>query len=215
MYQPSAFVADDPQRLREVLLRSPLAQIIVWNGDGFLATPAPLLLNDAGTSFIGHLARPNDVGKHALTVVDGVPCIATFSGVNGYVSPSSYPSKAEHGRVVPTWNYETVHVHGTLRVHTDSDATLNAVRVLTAHFEKDRTVPWADTDSPEDYITNLLRSIVAIEIVVDLIEGKQKFSQNRPEADQQGVLADLQTRGDAAVPLYEVMSTVLNDGPPR
>ena len=208
MYQPAAFAVADGAETRAMLLRSPLAQIVVSSGEDFLATPAPLLLNPDGTSLIGHLARPNDVARFAAAAPDGgTACVAIFTGAHGYISPSSYPSKREHGKVVPTWNYETVHVHGRLHIHQEAQPTLAAVRLLTTHFERARAEPWADTDAPEDYIDGLLRAIVAIEIVVDRIEAKQKLSQNRPVPDQLGVLADLHDRpsdGD----LHELMRHV-------
>jgi transcriptional regulator len=209
MYQPPAFAVQDLDHIKAMLLRAPLAQIVVSPEDTFLATPAPLLLDPSATKLIGHLAKPNDVGRHALASADGVPCIAIFTGVDGYVSPSAYPSKLEHGKVVPTWNYETVHVHGRLYTHPDAERTLAAVRMLTAHFEADRAEPWADTDAPSDYIEGLLRAIVAIEITIDRIEAKQKFSQNRPVPDQHGVLTDLANRGPSAAPLLSQMQPVL------
>ena len=181
---------------------------MVWSGESLLATPAPLLLDPTGTKLTGHLAKPNGVGRHALATTNGAPCVVVFTGVDGYVSPSAYPSKQEHGRVVPTWNYEFVHVHGQLRVRPDAASTLQAVRILTAHFEQDRAEPWADTDVPADYIDGLLRAIVAIDITIDCIHAKQKFSQNRPEPDRQGVLADLQSRGETG--LLAQMNSVLN-----
>ena len=189
---------------------SPLAQLVVSSADAFLATPVPLLFDTTGSKLIGHLAKPNDVGRFALKEPDGVPCIAMFTGASGYVSPSAYPSKQEHGKVVPTWNYETVHVHGRLLVHPDAERTLAAVRALTGVFETDRPEPWADTDAPADYIDSLLKVIVAIEISIDRIDAKQKLSQNRPPADQQGVLADLSQRGPAAAGLRDQMTVALD-----
>jgi transcriptional regulator len=209
MYQPAAFAVQELGQIRAMLLRAPLAQIVVSSEDTFLATPAPLLLDASSKKLIGHLAKPNDVGRHALTSAGGVPCMAIFTGVDGYVSPSAYPAKVEHGKVVPTWNYETVHVHGRLRTHPDAMRTLAAVRMLTAHFEAHRAEPWADTDAPADYIEGLLRAIVAIEITIDRIEAKQKFSQNRPVPDQEGVLTDLASRGPSASALLAQMRPIL------
>ena len=209
MYQPSAFSVNDNAQIRSMLLRAPLAQIVLAKDDSFLATPAPLLLDDTGTNLVGHLAKPNDVAKHASAFPQGVPCIAIFTGAQGYISPSAYPSKFEHGKVVPTWNYETVHIHGRLHVQGEAERTLQAVRTLTAHFEKDRPIPWADTDAPADHIESLLRSIVGIQIMIERVEAKQKYSQNRPAPDQHGVLADLQQSG-AAAGLLDQMTAVLN-----
>ena len=210
MYQPAAFHVDDLEQIRDIARRAPLAQLVVSATDGFLATPVPLLFDATGTKLIGHLAKPNDVGRLAVTDPDGVQCLAVFTGVSGYISPSAYPSKHEHGKVVPTWNYETVHVHGRLRVFPDAERTLAAVRALTEAFEASRAEPWADTDAPADYIDSLLKVIVAIEISIDRIDAKQKLSQNRPPADQQGVLADLSQRGPAAAGLRDQMTVALD-----
>ena len=127
-----------------------------------------------------------------------------FPITDGYVSPSSYPSKAEHGKVVPTWNYEVVHVHGAVQIHDDPEWLREVVVDLTDRHEAARSVepPWAVTDAPGDFIDRQLRAIVGIEVQIESIEGKRKLSQNRSEADRLGAAAALASSprlGDQAV----------------
>ena len=187
MYDPPAFRAgaDDAAA---IVAAYPLGQLVVNSPDGLAATPVPLLMRDG--ALVGHLARPNPVWRH------GGPALAIFSGADAYVSPTWYPSKAEHGRVVPTWNYETVQVHGTLIAHDEPAWTLAVVRLLTDTFESRLPTPWSVDDAPDDHIEGLLRSIVGIELVDLRWTVKRKFSQNRSDADRTGV-ADALTQGNA------------------
>ena len=210
LYRPPAFALDDIDAIRDITRRAPLAQLVLTDADGFLATPVPLILNTSADRLIGHLAKPNRVTKHILAAADSSPCIVIFTGADGYVSPSAYPSKREHGKVVPTWNYETVHVHGRVIAHPDAEWTLQAVRTLTTHFERDRIEPWADTDAPPDYIDGLLGAIVGVEIVIGRIEAKRKLSQNRPEPDRRGVLADVESRGADGAELATQMAATFS-----
>ena len=167
----------------------PLAQLVVSSPDGLQATPVPLVRR--GDALVGHLARPN-----SLTKLAG-PALAVFTGSGAYVSPGWYPSKRDHGKVVPTWNYETVHVHGTLVVHDDAGWTLDVVRFLTDTFEAALPAPWSVDDAPPEYIAAMLRAIVGIELVDLRVEAKRKLSQNRDDGDRAGVLTALGA-GDAA-----------------
>jgi transcriptional regulator len=145
---------------------------------------------------LGHLARNNDQWR---TPVIGEALVIAH-GPDAYVSPSWYPSKAEHGRVVPTWNYATVHVYGTLQVHDDPDWLAELVGRLTDRHEATRPHPWAVTDAPPPFIAGQLRAIVGIELVISRVAVKVKMSQNRPGADIDGVVAGLRADGhpDAA-----------------
>jgi transcriptional regulator len=187
MYDPPAFRAGGDDAAA-IVAAYPLGQLVVNSPDGLAATPVPLLMRDG--ALVGHLARPNPVWRQ------GGPALAIFSGADAYVSPSWYPSKAEHGRVVPTWNYETVQVHGTLIAHDEPTWTLAVVRLLTDAFESRLHTPWSVDDAPDDHIEGLLRSIVGIELVDLRWTVKRKFSQNRSDADRTGV-ADALTRGNA------------------
>jgi transcriptional regulator len=120
-------------------------------------------------------------------------------GPDAYVTPSWYATKAEHGRVVPTWNYVTAHVYGELRVH-DDPAWLDAlVRRLTDLHESREPAPWSVDDAPSGFLAGQLRAIVGVELVISRIEAKVKMSQNRPAADVEGVIVGLEARGDSAV----------------
>lgn len=197
MYAPTAFAVTDPAELAAMMARAPLATLVANTADGLEAAHLPLLYDaDAGT-LIGHLARQNP-----LAMLDGVQAMAMFSGASAYVSPGFYPSKAEHGRVVPTWNYETVHVHGRLERFDDPAELRAVVAALTDRFEADRPAPWSVDDAPDAYVQGLLRAIVGVRLVIERIEGVRKLSQNKSASDKAGVQAGLaasQSPGDRSV----------------
>jgi transcriptional regulator len=155
-------------------------------------------------SLLGHLARPNDQWRRA----DGREALVLVHGPDGYVSPAWYAAKREHGRVVPTWNYVLVAVHGTLRVHDDADWTRDIVERLTRAHEEAREEPWAVSDAPEAYIEGQLRAIVGIEVEIHRVEAKWKLSQNRSAADVAGVIAGLNAGSDEDRALADATSNV-------
>ena len=177
---------------------------LVSNGPGGLVSSAlPFIVvreddpDGEQLTLRGHLARVN---PHWRGLHD-TDALVIFSPTDGYVSPAWYPSKAENPRVVPTWNYEIVHVHGRVVVHNDAAWTGRLVRDLTDRHERARvgdgsvSPVWKVDDAPDTFITKQLRAIVGVEIVVDRVEGKRKLSQNRSEADQAGVVKGLETVG--------------------
>jgi len=186
VYQPPAFVAD-ADAAAALIDEFALAQLIVATPDGLLATAVPLIRR--GASLVGHLARPNRIWQH-----EG-PALAIFTGPQAYVSPNWYPRKHVDGKVVPTWNYETVQVQGRLIAHDDATWKHELVSQLTDTFEAGQPRPWQTTDAPSDYIATMLRGIVGIELADLRIEGKRKLSQNRPDADRGGVIAALSDGG--------------------
>lgn len=168
----------------------PLATIVRSGANGLDADPVPLLYDtNEGThgTLRGHVARANPLWRDA----DGRDVLALFHGPQAYVSPGWYPSKAEHGKVVPTWNYVLVQAHGRLRAVDDAAWLRALVGRLTDTHEAARPAPWAVTDAPADYVDSMLRAIVGIEIVVTRLEGKWKSSQNRAEPDRAGVARGL------------------------
>jgi transcriptional regulator len=207
VYVPTHFVPDEAT-VRELLDHHGAADLVTATASGLLATFLPFLHDrSAGEhgALLGHVARPNEqwraepVGE-ALVIV---------RGPDAYVSPAWYAAKAEHGRVVPTWNYVTAHVYGELVVHDDPAWVEDVVRRLTAKHEAartaspgpgtaDRAPAWSVDDAPRPFIEGQLRAIVGIELRITRIEAKAKLSQNRPEADVAGVIAGLRERGDAA-----------------
>lgn len=144
-------------------------------------------------SLLGHLARNN--GQWRDPVIG--EALVIMRGPDGYVSPSWYASKAEHGRVVPTWNYITAHVYGRLVVHDDPAWVDGLVRRLTGQHEAGRAQPWSVDDAPAPFVAGQLRAIVGIELVISRVEAKFKLSQNRPAVDVEGVIDGLRAAGDA------------------
>ena len=193
MYQPSHFVEQDPDVLQALMRAAPLATLI-RGGDELAADVMPLEVDRIGDGWrlTGHVARANPLWKAA----DGQPVLVLFQGAQAYVTPTWYPSKAEHGKAVPTWNYMMVQAHGRLRAIEDPAWLRALVTRLTERHEAGREQPWHVTDAPADYLDTMLRAIVGIEIEVTRLEGKFKLSQNRPAEDRASVVAGLQA--DAA-----------------
>jgi transcriptional regulator len=187
MYLPKHFAQDDPAALAALMLHHPLAMLVHQADDGLTADHLPLEYDGEARVLRGHVARANPVWQQA----HDKPVLVVFRGDDAYVSPSWYPSKAETHKVVPTWNYAVVHAHGTLRAVDDAPWLHELVSRLTAHHEAPRPQPWAVADAPEDYVQQMLRAIVGIEIAVTRLQGKFKLSQNRSAADRAGVAAGL------------------------
>lgn len=173
------------------------ADLITVTDEGLLATFLPLLYDPSvgeQGALLGHLARNNEQWRRAPVG----EALVIARGVDGYVSPSYYASKAEHGRVVPTWNYVTAHVYGELIVHDDVEWLGGLVRRLTALHEAGRERPWSVDDAPEAFVAGQLRAIVGVELRISRVEAKAKLSQNRPSADIDGVVAGLERDGQGA-----------------
>jgi transcriptional regulator len=167
------------------------AQLVTVGEDGVPdATFLPVLWE--GDRLVGHVARAN---SHWRRIADGSPALAIVTGPDAYVSPSWYATKAEHGKVVPTWNYSVVHLRGSITVHDDPEWVRALVTRLTDRHEQPRAEPWAVSDAPPDYIDKNLRTIVGIEMVVSSVEAKAKLSQNRSEEDRAGVAVGLAAEG--------------------
>jgi len=196
MYIPAHFAMDEAE-VHDLLTRHGAADLVTATPRGVLASLLPFIYDpSAGEhgALLGHLARNNEQWQ---TPVLG-EALVIVRGPDGYVSPSWYPSKAEHGRVVPTWNYVTVHAYGTLSVHDDARWVDALVRRLTDKHEAIRARPWSVDDAPPVFVAGQLRAIVGIELAITRIEAKAKLSQNRPEADIDGVITGLHDRGDTA-----------------
>ena len=195
MYVPGHFAVDDAA-VDELLVRHGAGDLITLTEDGLLATMLPFAYEpSAGErgALYGHVARNNDQWrKPALG-----ESLVIVRGPDAYISPTWYASKAEHGRVVPTWNYITAHVYGRLVVHDDPEWVEGVVRRLTVKHETAKGDPvWSVDDAPRQYIEGQLRAIVGLELVITRVEAKAKLSQNRPPADVEGVIAGLSARGD-------------------
>jgi transcriptional regulator len=191
VYVPNHFAPDD-QDVQQLLAHHGAGDLVTNGPDGLDATMLPFVYDRDQGTLLGHFARNNDHWKRA----DGQQGLVIVRGPDSYVSPSWYASKAEHGRVVPTWNYMTAHVHGTVAVHDDVDWLEDVVRRLTDLHEAGRPAPWSADDAPEKYFRGQLRAIVGVEVRIERIDAKFKLSQNRPAADIDGVIDGLHSVGD-------------------
>jgi transcriptional regulator len=195
MYRPPHFREDDPTTLATFIDANPLAALIAASPAGLVANHIPLLRlqnRDGHTVFYGHVARANDFWR--VTPADSA-VLAIFGGPHRYISPSWYPTMAETGEVVPTWNYSVVHAHGRIRFNEDPAWLRTLVGALTDRHESGQAAPWRVADAPHAYIDRMLRAIVGFEIVVDRLEGKFKAGQNRTERERSGVNAALAADG--------------------
>ena len=205
MYTPGAFSEERPDVIASFLEAHPVAQLVTMTGDGLVATPLPLMYeaSDAGSgSLVGHVARANRQWAESTPATEA---LAIFFGANAYVSPNWYPSKAEHGKVVPTWNYETVHVRGALIAHDEPEWKLALVTRLTERHESRLATPWSVGDAPAAYISAALNNIVGIEIRITSIQAKRKLSQNRSVADVDGVIHGLTALGGSSAEVADAM----------
>ena len=187
MYLPSAFRQDDLAELHAQMQASPFALLTSAGAAGVQASHLPLLLapdeGEFGTLY-GHFARAN---PHWRDLQDGAEALTVFSGPDAYISPGWYPAKAEHGKVVPTWNYIAVHARGPVELIEEPERLLQIVSRLSDQHESGRERPWAVSDAPRDYLDSMLRAIVGFALPIHRLEGKWKLGQNRSAADQQGV----------------------------
>ncbi|HZQ52053.1 MAG TPA: FMN-binding negative transcriptional regulator [Bryobacteraceae bacterium] len=191
MYNPPLFAESRIEELHAFIRQHSLAAIVTSGSDGLEATHVPVVLHprlETNGVLRCHLARAN---PHWKSLQAGAPVLAIFQGPEHYISPSWYPSKQEHGKVVPTWNYAVVHVRGRASTFEDPEQLLQHLRTLTDQNESGADTPWSVDDAPADYIQALAKTIIGIEIAIETIEGKWKVSQNRPAADRQGVVAGL------------------------
>ncbi len=195
MYNPYWFKEDRTDVLLAEVERISFGTIVTNSSSGLRASHVPMLIDrstgELGTLF-GHVARGNSQWRDSTPGGDG---LAIFLGPEAYISPSWYQTRKETAKVVPTWNYIAVHVRGPVTFFEDAERILRIVTELTRHHEADSEKPWKVTDAPAEYISGELKSIVGFEMPIAKIEGKWKLSQNRPEADREGVKSNLLERG--------------------
>ncbi|KRP50845.1 FMN-binding negative transcriptional regulator [Pseudomonas poae] len=196
MYTPRAFAVDDLPELQQWIRHTRLAQLVTFGEQGLLASHLPLLLNSDespnGTLY-GHLAKANPQWRE---LQNGAEALVIFAGADAYISPSFYPAKTEHGKVVPTWNYQAVHAYGTAEVFNDAARLLGVVTALTDRHEARCEQPWQVSDAPADYIDGMLKAIVGFALPIERLIGKRKLSQNRSPADIAGVREGLAVSAD-------------------
>jgi transcriptional regulator len=189
VYVPAHFAAPD-DAVAQLLAAPGAVDLVSSTPAGLTATTLPMLHDPQAHTLTGHLARTNTQWRDTVGEV-----LVIIRGPDAYVSPSWYASKAEHGRVVPTWDYVLAHVHGELVLHEDADWLAAHVTRLTEAHETGRAEPWAVTDAPARFVAGQLRAIVGVEVRIRRVEAKWKLSQNRPAADVDGVVAGLTADG--------------------
>ncbi len=200
MYAPPHFAEHDPAVLADLIRAHPFATLVVNGAEGPVATHVPLApeLSEDGriAALVGHVARANPF----WSAVERAPqALAIFSGTDGYVSPSSYPSKAEHGKVVPTWNYVRIEARGLISLVEDESRLRAIVETLTQLMEARRAKPWSIADAPEAYLSSMLKRIVGFRIAVASLKGARKLSQNKSAEDRAGAAAGLLRDGNDAL----------------
>lgn len=205
MYVPKHFAQHDEEKVRRFIRATRVADLVTSSPSGLTDSLIPLLLVEGGAhgSLHGHLARGNDQWRTADTDIEA---LAIFRGPDAYVTPRWYPSKSETGRVVPTWNYIVVHVHGRLIVHDEPEWTRQLVTRLTDAMESPSPEPWSIEDAPADYIERMVSAIVGVEMEITRIDAKWKLSQNQPEREAAGVADGLAASGD---PDAEKLATLM------
>jgi transcriptional regulator len=219
VYLPHHFAVTDTVWIGAFVDAAATATLVTFDGAKPVATLLPVIWDrpaelpgtgDAPASFgrlLGHIAVANDQWQ---TAVPDVAALAIVSGPDAYVSPSWYESKARHGRVVPTWNYEAVHLTGPVAFHRDPEWLRAVVTRLTRRHEAGREHPWAVSDAPPEYVDGQLRAIVGVELTIRSVEAKRKLSQNRSELDQAGVVAGLRSEpGDGPAAIADLMAAQL------
>lgn len=198
MYVPNHFQEKDQATLQRYIRDYSFGLLIIADDEGIEANHVPFHLCSGANGSLGqlqcHLARSNPVWQR---IQGGASVLAVFLGPNAYVSPSWYPTKAETGRVVPTWNYLAVHAQGSARIIQDPGWLKQHVHQLTDQHESQMIVPWSVDDAPTDYTERLVQAIVGVEINIETLTGKLKASQNQPEKNRAGVKAGLEAEEGA------------------
>jgi transcriptional regulator len=196
MYLQPAFEERRVEPLHEHIRAHALATFITAVDGEVTVDHMPLLVDPTRGAYgvlHGHMPRENP----ATRILDGtVEAVAVFLGPDAYITPSWYPAKHAHGRVVPTWNYAVVHARGRPRVVDDADWLLAHLEALTETHESRETLPWKVSDAPAEFTAQMIARLVGIEMPIDALVGKWKMSQNRPRGDRLGVAAGLRARGD-------------------
>lgn len=212
MYIPRYHQQNDRDAISTLIDAYPLGAWAPAGRDGLIANHVPFFLDRTKGQFgtlVGHVSRANTVWQE---LGDGKPSVVMFQGPQAYITPNWYPGKAEHGKVVPTWNYAVAHAHGVARAVEDREWLLAILNQLTTVHEANQSSPWRVSEAPSDYIDKLLRAIVGIEIPIDRLEGKLKVSQDEDMQDRLGTVAGLQNAsGDSTNALAELVQDAINN----
>ena len=196
MYIPKKFMQNDLNHLKGIILRYPFATLITNSESGLEANHIPFSLNQSKGKDVlqGHIAKVNPLWKN---LDDKSEVLVIFNGPNCYISPNYYPTKKETGKVVPTWNYVTVHIKGVMSYIHDEQWKLNMITNLTNQHEAGQQKPWSISDAPENYIEKMILAIVGLEIEELSMTGQWKLSQNQPQENKQGVVTSLSRESES------------------
>lgn len=197
MYTPKYHALTDVAAMRTHIAEHPLGAWVCMAQNQLMANHIPFVLDvqhGVHGRLLGHVSRANPVWRE---LAGGMPCVVMFMGPHAYITPSWYPGKHQHGKVVPTWNYVTVHAHGVARAVEDTEWILDVINKLTDAQESRRDTPWRVSDAPSDYIDQKLRAVVGIEITIERLEGRLKVSQDEDEQDRLGTVEGLKRKSHA------------------
>lgn len=209
MYARPSDRVDDDRAALDLLGHAPFGHLVSSGSSGFEVSSLPMIVDEAGRQLVGHLARANSHWKR----LDGQSVVLIAVASDCYVSPSWYPSKAATGgRVVPTWNYEAVHVHGVARTHDDPAWIADVVDRLTERHEAQRTdggERWAMSDAPGDFLAQQVRAIVGVSVSIERVDAKRKLSANRSTDDRAGVVDGLSATSGASPRMIDAMTDTM------
>lgn len=210
MYLPPHFATDDTEALHQLMQAHPLGALITHGSQGLDANHLPFeFAKETGRQGVlrAHVARNNPLWQEAK---DGDEVLVIFKAADAYISPSWYPSKHDHHKQVPTWNYSVVHAHGRISIRDDARFIRRLLANLTRTHEAGEPSPWKMADAPREYMETMVQAVVGIEIEIERLAGKFKLGQNKDEADRQGAAHALHARG-----LVEVACDMENPPSPR
>jgi transcriptional regulator len=197
MYTPKYHALTNVAAMRAHIAEYPLGAWVCMAKSQLMANHIPFVLDvqhGAHGRLLGHVSRANPVWRQ---LADGAPSVVMFMGPHAYITPSWYPGKHQHGKVVPTWNYVTVHAHGMARAIEDTERILDVINRLTDAQESRRDTPWRVSDAPAAYIDQMLKAVVGIEIKIERLEGRLKVSQDEDKQDRLGAVEGLRRTSHA------------------
>ncbi len=206
MYVPQQFKITESAQTLALMRDNPFAALVSHDGDGLMATHLPTRVKQDGAGIVAeaHLARGNPHWRR-LAAAPEAEVMLIFSGPDAYIRPGWYPSKAAHGKDVPTWNYAIVHAYGRAAIVDDGAWLVEHVRELSEQQESPYAMPWQTSDAPAGFIAALTRGIVGLRVTVSRLDAKAKMGQNRDERDALGAAAGLEARGQGADPTVAAM----------
>ncbi|MGI9421573.1 MAG: FMN-binding negative transcriptional regulator [Hyphomicrobiaceae bacterium] len=216
MFVPDHFRLDDADQIFGLMQARPFAILVGWDAEsGLVATHLPTVVRRdpaAHGTIEAHFARANPHWR--MYERDDALAMFIYNGAENYIRPGWYPSKADTGKVVPTWNYDAIHAYGRIELVRDVGWLRDHVATLSNQQEAGQEQPWSLSDAPDDYTNIMLRGIIGLRFKISRLEGKRKMSQNRASDDREGVVAGLRARGDdAAVEVAAIVSQELAKTP--